>query len=89
MQSTADTAELPSKQALSGISAFPFAHVCHTGAHATTGLAGLALLTLQSLLPAAFSSQPAARTAHALLGSAILALFAVHAVLGIQLGLAL
>lgn len=57
--------------------------------HVLTGFAGLGLLGVQSVLPALFGSNSDLRTAHAYLGSAILALFAVHAVLGIQLGLSI
>jgi hypothetical protein len=57
--------------------------------HAITGFLGLGLLTVQSLLPAFFSSSSDLRTAHAYLGSAILLLFGVHAVFGIQLGLSI
>ncbi|EFJ49760.1 hypothetical protein VOLCADRAFT_89542 [Volvox carteri f. nagariensis] len=56
--------------------------------HVWTGLVGLGLLGFQSLLPLAFASGTGeARTAHAYLGSAIMALFLVHAALGLQLGL--
>ncbi|PNW87508.1 hypothetical protein CHLRE_02g143450v5 [Chlamydomonas reinhardtii] len=55
--------------------------------HALTGLAGLGLLSVQSLLPVAFASGTGeARTAHAYLGSGILALFLVHMALGLNLG---
>lgn len=55
-----------------------------------TGLAGLALLSLQATLPAFFAAQgKSARDAHAYLGTAILALFLVHAGLGLQLGLSI
>ncbi len=58
--------------------------------HVTTGLAGLGLLTVQALLPAFFaSSGKSARDVHAYLGTAILALFVVHAGLGLQLGLSI
>ncbi|KAG2495104.1 hypothetical protein HYH03_006714 [Edaphochlamys debaryana] len=56
--------------------------------HVWTGLAGLALLGVQSVLPLAFASGSGeARTAHAYLGSSIMALFLVHAALGLNLGL--
>lgn len=55
-----------------------------------TGLAGLGLLSLQATLPAFFAAQgKSARDAHAYLGTAILALFLVHAGLGLQLGLSI
>ncbi|GLC36896.1 hypothetical protein PLESTB_000180900 [Pleodorina starrii] len=58
--------------------------------HVWTGLAGLGLLGVQSLLPLAFASGTGeARTAHAYLGSAIMALFLAHAALGLQLGLSI
>ncbi|KXZ49212.1 hypothetical protein GPECTOR_22g802 [Gonium pectorale] len=58
--------------------------------HVWTGLAGLGLLGVQSALPLAFASGSGeARTAHAYLGSAILALFLVHAALGLNLGLSI
>ncbi|GIL51213.1 hypothetical protein Vafri_7285 [Volvox africanus] len=58
--------------------------------HVWTGLVGLGLLGVQSLLPLAFANGSGeARTAHAYLGAAILALFVVHAALGLQLGLSI
>ena len=54
-----------------------------------TGFIGLGLLAVQAGLPAAFSGSEQARTAHAFLGTAILALFLVHGALGLQLGLSL
>nr|CAD1827567.1 unnamed protein product [Ananas comosus var. bracteatus] len=55
--------------------------------HAVTGFIGLALLTVQSILPALFEGNPGLRMAHGLLGSSIMTLFLVHAALGLQLGL--
>lgn len=57
--------------------------------HATTGLIGLALLALQGMLSAFFEDGQGARDAHAYLGFTLLALFSVHMVLGIQLGLSI
>lgn len=58
--------------------------------HVITGMAGLALLSVQSLLPLAFASGTGeARTAHAYLGSATMLLFLVHAGLGLNLGLSI
>ena len=57
--------------------------------HATTGFVGLALLAFQALLPSLFSDDPSLRTVHAVVGSLTMALFLVHAVLGIQLGLSI
>ncbi|KAK1260375.1 hypothetical protein QJS04_geneDACA002149 [Acorus gramineus] len=55
--------------------------------HAVTGLVGLSLLTIQTVLPALFEGNPGLRNIHGLLGSGIMALFLVHAALGLQLGL--
>ncbi|KAL3531979.1 hypothetical protein ACH5RR_005500 [Cinchona calisaya] len=55
--------------------------------HAVTGIIGLALLTLQSILPALFEGNPGLRNVHGILGSGIMTLFLVHAALGLQLGL--
>lgn len=55
--------------------------------HAVTGFIGLALLTLQTILPALFEGNPGLRNVHGILGSGIMTLFLVHAALGLQLGL--
>lgn len=55
--------------------------------HAVTGLTGLALLTIQTTLPALFENKPGLRNVHGILGSGIMTLFLVHAALGLQLGL--
>ncbi|URD90664.1 hypothetical protein MUK42_26643, partial [Musa troglodytarum] len=55
--------------------------------HAVTGFIGLALLTIQSLLPTLFEENPGMRTVHGLLGSSIMTLFVLHAALGLRLGL--
>eukprot|EP00887_Chlorella_sp_A99_P007183 scaffold2.g7183.t1 len=55
--------------------------------HFWTGLAGLSLLAFQAMLPLFFDEDASARGIHAYLGSGVLALFAIHLVLGLQLGL--
>ncbi|ONH96424.1 hypothetical protein PRUPE_7G128600 [Prunus persica] len=55
--------------------------------HAVTGLIGLGLLTIQTILPALFEGKPELRTVHGVLGTGIMTLFVVHAALGLQLGL--
>ncbi|NP_001144429.2 uncharacterized protein LOC100277382 [Zea mays] len=55
--------------------------------HAVTGVIGLALLTIQSVLPKLFEGNPGLRTTHGLLGSGIMTLFLIHAALGLQLGI--
>ncbi|VVB02405.1 unnamed protein product [Arabis nemorensis] len=55
--------------------------------HAVTGAIGLALLTIQTILPTLFKNKPELRSVHGILGSGIMALFLVHAALGLQLGL--
>ncbi|XP_021802134.1 uncharacterized protein LOC110746233 [Prunus avium] len=55
--------------------------------HAVTGLIGLGLLTIQTILPALFEGKPQLRTVHGVLGTGIMTLFVVHAALGLQLGL--
>ncbi|KAK3150422.1 hypothetical protein QOZ80_3AG0232930 [Eleusine coracana subsp. coracana] len=55
--------------------------------HAVTGVIGLALLTIQAILPKLFEENPGLRTTHGLLGSGIMTLFLIHAALGLQLGL--
>lgn len=57
--------------------------------HVWTGLIGLTLLGFQAMLPLFFQEDPSTRTAHAYLGTAIFALFLVHAGLGLQLGLSI
>lgn len=54
--------------------------------HALTGFIGLALLTIQTLLPVFFEGNPSIRSVHAWFGSGIMALFLVHFALGLQLG---
>ncbi|XP_022143716.1 uncharacterized protein LOC111013557 [Momordica charantia] len=55
--------------------------------HAVTGFIGLALLTVQTLLPSLFEDNPGLRNVHGILGSGIMTLFLIHAALGLQLGL--
>ncbi|CAN6824969.1 unnamed protein product [Brassica oleracea] len=55
--------------------------------HAVTGFIGLALLTIQTVLPTLFKDKPELRGVHGILGSGIMALFLVHAAFGLQLGL--
>ncbi|XP_051132206.1 uncharacterized protein LOC127252180 [Andrographis paniculata] len=55
--------------------------------HAVTGFIGLALLTIQTVLPSLFEDNPGLRNVHGILGSGIMTLFLVHAALGLQLGL--
>lgn len=55
--------------------------------HAVTGFIGLALLTIQTVLPTLFKEKPELRGVHGILGSGIMALFLVHAAFGLQLGL--
>ena len=57
--------------------------------HATSAIIGLLLLSFQACLPLAFEEQPELRTAHAYFGSAIMAVFALHASLGVKLALSL
>ena len=57
--------------------------------HVTTGLIGLSLLLLQGMLSLFFDEDEGLRTAHAYLGTSIMALFVVHALLGLQLGLSI
>ncbi|PSC73843.1 hypothetical protein C2E20_3010 [Micractinium conductrix] len=60
-----------------------------SSSHFTTGIIGLVLLGLQGMLSAFFDDDPNARGLHAYFGTAILALFVIHAALGLQLGLSL
>ncbi|CAI0471359.1 unnamed protein product [Linum tenue] len=55
--------------------------------HAVTGIIGLALLTLQTVLPSLFEGNPGLRNVHGILGSGIMTLFLIHGALGLQLGL--
>ncbi|MBA0824157.1 hypothetical protein Goarm_020839 [Gossypium armourianum] len=55
--------------------------------HAVTGFIGLTLLTIQTILPTLFEGKPGLRNVHGILGSGIMALFLIHAALGLQLGL--
>ncbi|KAG5253236.1 Di-heme cytochrome, transmembrane [Salix suchowensis] len=51
------------------------------------GFIGLALLTIQTILPALFEGNPGLRNIHGILGSGIMTLFLFHSILGLQLGL--
>ncbi|KAE9612321.1 hypothetical protein Lal_00022847 [Lupinus albus] len=55
--------------------------------HAVTGVIGLALLTIQTILPSLFEGNPGLRNVHGILGSSIMSLFLIHAAFGLQLGL--
>ncbi|XP_065856885.1 uncharacterized protein [Euphorbia lathyris] len=55
--------------------------------HAVTGFIGLALLTIQTILPSLFEGKPELRNVHGILGSGIMTLFLLHAAFGLQLGL--
>lgn len=57
--------------------------------HFITGSLGLLLLASQGMLSAFFEDDPGLRGAHAYFGTAILALFVVHAAFGLQLGLSI
>ena len=57
--------------------------------HAITGVTGLVLLAFQAMLPLFFTDDPSTRTAHAYFGASLLALFTVHAGLGVKLALSL
>ena len=56
--------------------------------HAITGTIGMALLGIQAALPKLFEAGgPAARTAHAYLGSSVIVVFFAHMAAGVNLGL--
>ena len=57
--------------------------------HVWSGLIGLTLLGLQGMLSLFFADDPNARSLHAYFGTGIMALFVVHMVQGIQLGLSI
>ncbi|ERN12856.1 hypothetical protein AMTRI_Chr07g78700 [Amborella trichopoda] len=55
--------------------------------HAVTGLLGLTLLTVQTILATSFEGNPGLRSVHGVLGTGIMGLFLVHAIFGLQLAL--
>ena len=57
--------------------------------HAITAFAGLGLLAANGVLGKTMKSDETKRTLHALLGSSLMAVFGVHAALGLNLGLSL
>ncbi|OMO99340.1 hypothetical protein CCACVL1_03843, partial [Corchorus capsularis] len=54
--------------------------------HAVTVFIGLALLSIQTILPTLFEGNPGLRNVHGILGSGIMTLFLIHFALGLQLG---
>ena len=57
--------------------------------HAISALAGLLLLAGNGALSTVMKGDPRLRTAHAFLGTSLMAVFAVHAALGLQLALSM
>jgi len=57
--------------------------------HALTATAGLLLLASNAVLSTLMKESPALRTTHAFLGTSLMAVFLVHAGLGVQLALSL
>lgn len=57
--------------------------------HAVSALAGLALLGANGVLSSVMGEDPNLRTAHAFLGTSLMAVLVVHAALGLQLALSL
>jgi hypothetical protein len=60
----------------------------HSG-HFVSGMLGLVALSLQAMLPLFFEDDPNARSMHAYFGTGVMALFFIHAALGVQLALSI
>eukprot|EP00976_Prorocentrum_cordatum_P031268 636283-Prorocentrum_minimum.AAC.1 len=58
-----------------------------SSSHFLTGISGLVLLYLNGMLSLFFEDDPNARSIHAYLGSAVMAVFVAHMLVGVKLGL--